>query len=450
MSKMDRRTMLVASGALGGSTLPGCHASAANAGKLGPASARATGFVGRAGTQLVLDGKPYRFVGANIWYGAYLGADAAYGDRARLTRELDRLQALGITNLRILASAEEGPLKAAIKPGFRTKSGWNETLLQGLDHCLAQLGQRGMKAVLYLTNFWEWSGGMGTYLWYATGKYQDNGDPAHPWPEFPDHNAGFYGCKPAVEMFLDHVRHMVGRKNRVTGVAYADDPTIMSWQLCNEPRAGGSDEKIAQTLPAYYDFIQRSAALIRSLDRGHLVSLGHEGIIATGGREDLAREAHAQMDYVTAHIWPLNWGWVEGKDLSGTWDAGAAKVADYLSVHEKLATELDKPLLLEEFGFPRDGESYAPSSSTSFRQRYYRMIYDAVEASIASGGPICGSNFWAWNGEARAEHADFRFQAGDRQYMGDPPHEPQGWYGNFDTDADMLQLIAEHARKVRG
>jgi mannan endo-1,4-beta-mannosidase len=179
------------------------------------------------------------------------------------------------------------------------------------------------------------------------------------------------------------------------------------------------------------------------------VSLGHEGTIATGGREDLAAEAHAQMDYVTAHIWPLNWGWVNGKDLAGTWEAGSAKVAEYLSVHTRLATQLNKPLILEEFGFPRDGERYDPSAGTSFRQRYYRMIYDAVEASIQRGGPICGSNFWAWNGEARAEHADHRFQDGDRQYMGDPPHEPQGWYGNFDTDAAMLQLIAEHASKVR-
>jgi mannan endo-1,4-beta-mannosidase len=449
MTKMNKRTMLAASMALGGTALTGCGSASAASPAKAPASSAKTGFVHRDGMQLVFEGKPYRFAGANIWYGAYLGADTAYGDRARLARELDRLSALGISNVRILASAEEGPLKHSIKPGFRTKDGWNEPLLEGLDYCLAEVRKRDLKAVLYLGNFWEWSGGFGTYLWYATGRYLDMGDSAHPWPEFPDHNAAFYSSEAAVAMFQAHVRQLVGRTNRVTGVAYADDPTIMAWQLCNEPRPGVTDSVIDATLPAYYAWINDSARLIRSLDQNHLVSLGHEGTIAMAGREDRVAEAHSQIDYVTAHIWPLNWGWVSGKDLPGTWANGALKVADYLSTHERIARALNKPLVFEEFGFPRDGELYDPSADTSFRQRYYRMIYDAVEASVAHGGPICGSNFWAWNGEARAEHADHRFQDGDRKYMGDPPHEPQGWYGNFDSDTAMLDLIRAHAEKIR-
>jgi len=449
MTKINKRTMLAASVALGGAALTGCGGASAATPAHAPSNSSQTAFVRRDGMRLMLDGQPYRFVGANIWYGAWLGADAAFGDRARLGRELDRLNALGVSNLRILAAAEEGPLAHSIKPGFRTKAGWNEPLLQGLDYCLAEVAKRGMKAVLYLSNFWEWSGGMGTYLWYATGEYLDMGDPAHPWPEFPDHNAGFYRSPAAVAMFQDHVRQLVGRTNHVTGVAYKDDPAIMAWQLCNEPRAGATESVIDATLPAYYQWISESARLIRSLDPNHLVSLGHEGTIATTGREALVAEAHSQIDYVTAHAWPLNWGWVNGKDLPGTWQAGSAKVAEYLKTHERIARTLNKPLILEEFGFPRDGEQYDPSVETSFRQRYYGMIYDAVESSVAHGGPICGSNFWAWNGEARAEHPDHRFRDGDRQYMGDPPHEPQGWYGNFDSDRAMLELIRAHAQKIR-
>ena len=48
-------------------------------------------------------------------------------------------------------------LKNSVKPGFRTKgSAWNPALLDGLDFCLAEMARRNMKAVLYLTNFWEW------------------------------------------------------------------------------------------------------------------------------------------------------------------------------------------------------------------------------------------------------------------------------------------------------
>ncbi|MEJ8630137.1 hypothetical protein P0F65_10405 [Sphingomonas sp. I4] len=115
-------------------------------------------FVRRDGMRLMIDDDVYRFAGANIWYAAYLGADAPYGDRARLGRELDALAAMGVTNLRILASAEEGPLRNSIKPGFRTATTINQTLLAGLDYALAEMAKRDMRAVLYLTNFWEWSG----------------------------------------------------------------------------------------------------------------------------------------------------------------------------------------------------------------------------------------------------------------------------------------------------
>ena len=90
------------------------------------------------------------------------------------------------------------------------------------------------------------------------------------------------------------------------------------------------------------------------------------------------------------------------------------------------------------------GDNVTP---TTFRERYYRLIYEAAERSLAEGGPIAGTNFWAWNGEARAAHPDARFRDGDLAYMGDPPHEPQGWYGLFDTDASMLTLVREHAAK---
>ncbi len=65
-----------------------------------------------------------------MWYAAYLGADAEYGNRARLGRELDRLVELGIDNVRILGSSELSPLKNSITPAFRTQSeDYSETLL---------------------------------------------------------------------------------------------------------------------------------------------------------------------------------------------------------------------------------------------------------------------------------------------------------------------------------
>ncbi|MEY4548789.1 MAG: hypothetical protein RL685_4984, partial [Pseudomonadota bacterium] len=123
----------------------------------------------------MLDGQPYAFVGVNLWYGAYLGAAGETGDLERLRAELDLLRSLGVSNVRVLGASEDGPMKHSVRPAFRgPRDDYHLGLLRGLDVLLAELGARDMKAVLYLNNFWEWSGGMGTYLsWVNGGKFVD-------------------------------------------------------------------------------------------------------------------------------------------------------------------------------------------------------------------------------------------------------------------------------------
>jgi mannan endo-1,4-beta-mannosidase len=416
---------------------------------LGIAPARA--FVRREGTGFRVGSQPYRFVGTNMWYAAYLGADADFGNRDRLRRELDALTGLGIDNIRILGSSELSPLKNSITPGFRTANAdYNRSLLEGLDYTLAEMGRRNMRAVIYLTNFWEWSGGMMTYLYYTNGgRYLNMNDPAHPWPAFADFNAEFYRSGQAMALYHDYVRSLVSRTNSITGMRYADDPTVMSWQLANEPRPAGSEAVGRPNLPNYFAWIANTARLIKSLDPNHMVSLGHEGL--KGCLEDAACvvDAHDPVDYLTAHIWPLNWGWVDSKDLPGTYQAGEAKVREYIAQHIAIANQIGKPLVIEEFGYPRDQGLYDPGTATSFKDRYYRLVYDAVEASVRSGGPLVGSNFWAWGGEGRASSPDHKFQVGDTSYLGDPPHEPQGWYSVFAGDESTKAVIRNHAAALK-
>ncbi|MDB5672665.1 MAG: mannanase, partial [Alphaproteobacteria bacterium] len=63
-------------------------------------------------------------------------------------------------------------------------------------------------------------------------------------------------------------------------------------------------------------------------------------------------------------------------------------------------------------------------------------------------GPLMGSNFWAWGGEGRAAHPDHRFAPGDRLYVGDPMHEPQGWYSVFDVDESTKAVIKAHSAEL--
>jgi mannan endo-1,4-beta-mannosidase len=436
---LNRRDMLLSGTAL----LAAC---AAGAGP-GRRSARPE-YVTRDGAALRLAGRPYRFAGSNMWYAAWLGA----GEPSRLTRELDGLAAMGVTNLRIAASAELSPLKNSARPTFRDQSAnYSETLLKGLDRALAEMGRRGIRGVLYLTNFWEWSGGMMTYhYWTNGGRYIDMNDPAHPWPEFPDMVSNFYASPQAVAMYHDYVRAVVTRTNTITGVPYAEDPAIMAWQLANEPRPAGSEKVARERMDAFLKWVSGTAGLIKSLDSNHLVSTGSEGLQGCLGDESCVIAEHMipEIDYLTTHIWPLNWSWVDSADLPGTWAGGEAKVRDYMAKHVALATRLGKPVVFEEFGFPRDQGLFDPGTPTTYKDRFYQLIYDEVLASARTGGPLVGSNFWAWNGSGRASHPDHRFVRGDPYFLGDPPHEPQGWYGVFDTDASTKAVIAAHAKAL--
>jgi mannan endo-1,4-beta-mannosidase len=408
-------------------------------------------FVTTSGTRFTIAGGSYRIAGTNMWYAAYLGADAPSGNRDRLKREFDRLTALGVDNVRILGSSEFSPLINSVRPTFRDEtSNYNETLLRGLDHALAEMGRRNMRAVIYLTNFWEWSGGMMTYLyWTNGGHYINMNDPAHPWPEFADMSSEFYASAPAVAMYHNYIRAVVTRRNSVTGLLYRDDPAIMSWQLANEPRPGGSDEAGRRHMSAYLAWIDATARLIKSLDPNHLVSTGSEGTQGCNDEQCVAN-AHSSpaVDYVTAHVWPQNWSWADPKDLAGTWPTVEKNTHDYLAQQVAIAQRLNKPLVVEEFGFPRDGGSFDPGTPTTFKDRFYQLITGAVVDSVRSGGPLQGCNFWGWGGEGRAQHPDHHFVRGDVSYVGDPPHEPQGWYSVFDVDASTQAVIRQYASTV--
>ena len=123
--------------------------------------------------KFICDNTPSYFIGANFWYGAILGSEGQGGDRARLEAELDTLKALGVTNLRVLVGGD-GPdgIPTRIMPTLQKEPGvYNDAIFRGLDFLLAEMAERDMKAVLYINNSWEWSGGYGMYLeWAGAGK----------------------------------------------------------------------------------------------------------------------------------------------------------------------------------------------------------------------------------------------------------------------------------------
>jgi mannan endo-1,4-beta-mannosidase len=413
--------------------------------------AKQSGFVTVKGRHFELDGKRYYFAGANLWYGMYLASPGQSGDRARLLRELDQLAAHQVKNLRVLAISEASALRRAVTPSvLQQPDRIDETLWQGLDFLLDEMAKRDMKAVLYLNNFWQWSGGMSQYVAWFSGKPVVDPDATGDWNTFMDNSAAFYREPRAQQAFRAAIGKLIGRRNSVNGRAYRDDPTVMSWQLANEPRPG-SDAHAKPHFEVFVKWVDETAGFIRKLAPKQLVSTGSEGWMGTAGSRELFVTAHASpnVDYLTYHMWAPNWQWFDPKNAATTYEDAWKKMQDYLDWHIDAANQLGKPIVLEEFGINRDQGSYHPTSATVYRDRFYAGIFELLARRAAAGDAIAGSNFWAWGGEGRARNADFMWKAGD-SFVGDPPQEAQGLYCVFDSDAATIAIIAAHARRMSG
>ena len=385
-------------------------------------------FVSVRDGNFVRDGKTCTFIGTNFWYVPILASEGRGGDYARLTRELDTLKALGITNLRVLAGGD-GPdgVFSRIEPTLQTAPGvYNDTLLVGLDRFLAELGKRDMHAVLFLNNSWEWSGGYGQYLEWATGEKALIPLIDGYWP-FMQQMRKFQTSRESQELFYNHIRAMVGRTNSITGKPYKDDPAIFSWQIGNEPRCFSDDPEVRS---GFIGWLTESARLIKSIDPNHMVSTGNEGFFGCEQDWELTEQVNSipGVDYMTIHIWPYNWEWAKADDLEGTLPNAIAKTEEYIASNAELAKRLGLPLVCEEFGFPRDGFSPSRDATTSSRDAYYAFVFSHV------GDDLQGANFWGWSGFAEPVHT--QWEKGD-PYTGDPAQEAQGLNGVYITDTTI-------------
>ena len=407
-------------------------------------------FVKVVGNHFEIDGKPYYFLGTNLWFGCNLGSAGEGGDRQRLVRELDHLKELGINNLRILG-ASEGSQFNTVRPSLQPDSGkYNEELLQGLDFLLAEMGKRKMYAVIFLNNYWVWSGGMAQYVAWNEGVSVPNPfrEP-YDWDAFMRFSARFYTYENAKRQFRQYVKTLINRTNIFTGQKYKDDPTIMSWQLANEPRPGGGDWGTAN-FDVFRQWIAETAAYIKSLDPNHLVSTGNEGLGGSMWSQELYLDIHQleNIDYMTFHLWILNWNWYNPLKPTETYSQAEERALNYIREHIAFANWLGKPLVLSEFGIPRDLHSYSPAAATTYRDRYYTQVFKAIYENAKQGGPLVGSNFWTWAGEGYPRDPEHPvWQPGD-PYTGDPPQEPQGRNSVFNSDQSTLEIIRESAQKM--
>jgi mannan endo-1,4-beta-mannosidase len=448
----SRRNILQgAAAAASGLVLDACAhnaAAPASASTTGPAAAPAapgaargaapTGGLTVSGTRLVRGGKPFFVSGFNYWAGPTLAREGFSGGWDQVQRDLDGLQAMGVNMLRVMA-ATEGPDTEPFRivPTIQPALGQYDPVgVAGVVRFADELKRRDLFAIFTMNDFWQWSGGFGQYLaWAGEGAIPyPPPAPGGNWDRYQHFSGGFYKNAKAVEGYDAYLRFMVPKLK--------DNPMVI-WELANEPRG-------MRNVGAYRDWIDATAKLIKSMSPTQLVTTGSEGQTASpgyAGMDTVKDHASSAIDFICFHMWAANWGWVHKGSLATGYPKALDLARKYVNDHADRAAKAGKPILLEEFGFPRDADSYVPESPTALRDKYFQEVYAMIAALIPTT-PMAGIMPWAWAGSSRPPRPGQFWKPGD-PFIGDPPHEEQGWYSVYDRDTTVA-LVKEWSPRITG
>lgn len=354
--------------------------------------------------------------GMNLWPAIQWEASSDPKDHVRLDAALLQLKSLGVDWVRVLASSQRCSSPYSIRPAIEEFSDQEDhrapqTLLRLLD----RLKSHDLQAVVVLGNFWSWSGGFPAYAeWSGHRTLPVVG------PEASIFQLARFFVRAARLLPDSAVMQMYHRFiHRVLDVVPEDHSAILCFQLANEPTPFFNSAKLL-------DWAQRTVELIRSRAKKVPLSLGGigEGPLPFATKTPLEEMyLRCSFQFLTAHIWPENWGWYDPKAPERTFDRTLKKTSLYLRRHAELARRLNSPLLLEEFNLARDDRNLNPESPTQYRNRYFQFVHEELSALHKSGFPIGGLAYWTWEL--------------------DPPHEPQGWYGIHASDESTLRIIRD-------
>ncbi|WP_254450282.1 cellulose binding domain-containing protein [Cohnella herbarum] len=283
------------------------------------ASAAPAGFVTTSGGKFKLNGNDFYFSGTNNYYLLYQSqamVDDVFSDAVAMNLKVLRMWGWingNSTNNVVLQPS----------PGVFNEAGFTK-----MDYAIYKAGQSGIKLVIPFINNWDDFGGMNTYVnWFGAGSHD-----------------AFYTNAQVKQAYKNYVNYVLNRTNTYSGIKYKDDPTIMTWELANEPRA--QTDKTGNTLVNWAD---EMSAYIKSLDPNHLVAVGDEGFYNIPGNSDYPYGggegvdwtrliALPNIDYGTYHLYPNHWN--ETAQWGNTWIAN----------HINDGAAAGKPVVLEEFG----------------------------------------------------------------------------------------------------
>ncbi len=332
-----------------------------------PGRAQISSFVHRSGASLQLDGRPFYFLGTNAYY---LLEEQARGDTPLVRSLFATARGLGMNVVRTWAFFDSfdstNPAVIQFRPGV-----FNEHALRALDAVLYEAHQDGIRLLLPLVNNWDDYGGMNQYVRWRmlnapaalpqvirySRKEQERvitGTRGQQYRVALNEVLGhddFYTDSTIRAWYKTYVGAMVNRVNSFSGVSYRDDPTILGWELANEPRSSDRSGRIVST------WVDELGTYLKQIDPHHLVGTGEEGFdnTVTGyslpaynnqswlldGTHGVAWSMNSVLsciDFGGVHLYPESWNLPNG--------AGNTWISDQI----RQAARFGKPLVVGEFG----------------------------------------------------------------------------------------------------
>jgi mannan endo-1,4-beta-mannosidase len=313
-------------------------------------------FVMREGSELELKGKPFRFAGSNNYYPMYVS-------QFMVDSLFDKAQASGFDVMRVWGSLVIGHADGtnSIDPSNTSVffQYWNDSAdapafndgdngLKHLDYVVYKAGLDHLKLVLPLVNNWSAFGGIDQYVQWAGGTFHDE----------------FFTSQTIKGWYKDWILHLLNHVNFYSGIKYKDDPTIMMFDLVNEPRCKGSipngkyPASSTCTSDTLADWAAEMSTFIKQNDHHLLVSMGDEGflcldktspdftIACTDGVDSLKFAAVRNIDVMSLHMYPDYWTSQQSpKNQNADWGT------DWIKTHARMAREIRKPVYLGEYGW---------------------------------------------------------------------------------------------------
>jgi len=305
-----------------------------------PTASPESEFVKAEGAGFTLGGKPFRFLGANsIYFGFYKQYGYSIEDAIRSARE---------NNLSVLR----------IYLGFGDTT-WGSRPIEEYDRALDTAAREGVRIIAVLTDCCcygaDWSSTREKY--YGTAKFCEFSNPQ------------------ARDDYKKYISTLLNRRNTVNGRIYKDDPTIMAWDILNEPTLQFTNDA------EFKSWLADIAEYIKSIDANHLLTIGIDNSSSlydsTGSQYDALNVP--DLDFFSIHF---------------NLPAQANMTSELPRLQFRVNTLLDmgKPVILEEFGI---------GTLRSFRKLderemsiYLYKYKSQMDLVFSAGGS--GVMFWGW------------------------------------------------------